>query len=207
MVCLGSDSAQAELKAFLAYCERIGAAPYLSLDPDIMTAEEAAKWVSALGPRKGLLWGLTKGQQDTSSAAAYIEAIKPFIAVMRAADPEIQLAVGGLVMLPDDPEDAEAWNRTVLTALGDQINYLAFSLYQPDEAGREEALNAEQRHNSLLSAPHSAEEVIQRVGVLIQEMAPDREIGLVLEGFNIMPPTGDPHPAATCRMACISLGC
>ncbi|QRN82736.1 hypothetical protein JR338_09965 [Chloroflexota bacterium] len=192
-----SDSAQAELKAFLFYCERVGAAPYLSLDPAAMTEDEAAKWVNALEPRKDLLWGLAAGQQDTSSAAAYVEAIKPFIAAMRAADPEIQLAVAGLAILPGDPEDAEAWNRTVLTALGDQVDYLAFSLYQPDEVGREEVLNAEQRHHSMLSAPHSAEEVIQRLGALVQELAPEREIGLVLDGFNVMPPTGDLHPAAT----------
>lgn len=192
-----NDSAQAEVKAFLAYCEQIGGAPYLSLDLDVMTPDDAAKWVKALGPRKGLLWGLAAEQQDNSSAAAYVEVIKPFIAVMRAADPEIQLAVAGLAMFPGNPEDAEDWNRTVLTALGDQMDYFAFSLYQPDEVGRQETPDVEQRHHSLLSAPHSSEEIIQRMGALVQEVAPDRKIGLVLEGFNVMPPTGDPHPAAT----------
>ncbi|MBG0788679.1 MAG: hypothetical protein H0S79_26625, partial [Anaerolineaceae bacterium] len=183
--------------AFLTHCEQVGAAPYLSLDSDTLTAADAAKWVKAVASRKGLLWGLAKGTRDNSDVDQYVEAIKPLIAAMRAADPEIQLAVTGLAMLPSDSQDAEAWNRTVLAEVGDQVDYLAFSLYQPDEVGRRETPEVEQRHHSLLSAPHSAEEIIQRMAALVQETAPDREIGLVLEGFNVMPPAGDLHPAAT----------
>ena len=42
---VGSDANRVELDAFLAFCEKVGAQPYLSLDPAVMTVEDAARWV------------------------------------------------------------------------------------------------------------------------------------------------------------------
>ena len=118
---------------------------------------------------------------------------------MRAVNPEIQLAVAGRIMRPDDLQDAEDWNRTVLAEVGDQVNFLSFSIYHPDETVRLEAADPEQWHHSLLSAPHGVEETIQQMGELIREMAPGREIGLVLDGFNVRSPAWHCAGGVICR--------
>ena len=183
---VGGDANREDLDAFLAFCEKVGAQPYLSLDPAVLTVDDAARWVEQTGAQ---LWGLL-GSEGCASVESYVQTIRPFITAMRAVNPTIQLVVAGRIMRPGDLLDAEDWNRTVLAEVGDQINFLSFSIYHPDETVRLEAADPEQWHHSLLSAPHGVEETIQQMGELIREMAPGREIGLVLDGFNVRSPAG-----------------
>ncbi|MBG0771229.1 MAG: hypothetical protein H0S82_05940 [Anaerolineaceae bacterium] len=181
-----SEPDRAALDAFLAFCEKIGAQPYLSLDPAAMTAEDAANWVEQF---EAQLWGLA-GSDGYASAAEYVQTVRPVITAMRTVNPEIQLTIAGRLMQPGDPQDAEDWNRTVLAEVGDQIDFLSFSIVHPDEVGDLEATAPEHWHHSLISAPHGVEETIQRMAELIRETVPGREIGLVLDGFNVRSTAG-----------------
>ncbi|MBG0770150.1 MAG: hypothetical protein H0S82_00495 [Anaerolineaceae bacterium] len=194
---VGSEADGIALDAFLAFCEKAGAKPYLTLDPETMAAEDAARWV---GQCRVPLWEL-EGPEDGSSAAGYVQSIRPFITAMRAVNPAIQLVAAGKMPLPGDPQDAEDWNRTVLAGVGSQIDYLSFSVYHPDETGRLESVDPETWHHSLLSAPHGVEEAIQRMAELNREVVPDRQIGLVLDGFNVRPPTNGGSPTGTLQEA------
>jgi len=194
---VGSDANRADLDGFLAFCEKVGAEPYLTLAPEAMTAEDAARWVTQWHVK---VLGL-EGTREYSSAEAYVQAIQPFITAMRAVNPAIQLVVAGKMPLPGDPQDAEDWNRTVLAGVGEQIDFLSFSVFHPDDAGRLDAADPETWHHSLLSAPHGVEEAVQRMAELIREMVPGREIGLVLDGFNVRPPTTGGNPIGTLQEA------
>lgn len=194
---VGREVDGSALDTFLAFCEKVGAEPYLTLDPAAMTAEDAARWVEY---SDALLWGLG-GSEGFASAEAYVQAIRPFITAMRAMNPAIQLAIAGKTLLPGDPQDAEEWNRTVLAGVGDQVDFLSFSVFHPDDAGRMENTDPEAWHHSLLSAPHGVEEAIRRMAELIREMAPGREIGLVLDDFNVRPFAGMDRPIGTLQEA------
>jgi len=201
-----SEVNKSALDAALAFCEAVGAALYLTVDSRSATPEDAANWVTyyngtAYGERNGLrlepgkvaLWGLGNGisegeQVECSNADEYIQRLRPFFAAMRKVDPEIQLAAAGMAMLPGDLQDAEDWTRTVLAGIGDQIDFLSLQIYQPDEAGQEEYRDPEQWYHSILSAPHSAEETIERMGRLIREAVPEREIGIALDAFSVRLP-------------------
>jgi alpha-N-arabinofuranosidase len=193
-----SEANQTALDAFLAFCRSVGAAPYLTVDVHALTPEDAARWAAHCNteaPGKVELWGLgigdsTEAQAAHLSADDYVQQAQLFITAMRAVDPDIQFVAEGRAMLPGDPQEAEGWNRTVLAGIGDQIDTLSFQIRQPDEAGRMETSDPEGWYHSVLSAPHSVEEGIQRMGRLIQEVIPDREIGIAVDAFNSLPPVG-----------------
>jgi alpha-L-arabinofuranosidase len=206
------DSNQVGTDEFLGFCEQVGADPYLVINDGSGSPEEAARWVAYCndpaateqGARRAAnghpepyhvkLWGLGnevwgEWQVGHTDAAGYVERIKPFIAAMRAVDPEIKLVAVGLDMQFGDTLQAEEWNRTVLEGIGDRIDYLSFHVYQPDEDGYREEYDTAALYHSLLSAPHSVEDAIRRMAQLIEEVVPDREIGVALDEFNVkLPP-------------------
>ena len=195
-----SEKNRLALDVFLAFCRSVDAAPYLTLDVHTETPADAACWVAhcnaGMSSEVGL-WGLGigdsgEGQAADTSADAYVQQAQQFITAMRVVNPDIQFVAAGMAMLPGDSQDAEGWNRTVLAGIGGQIEALSFRIRQPDEVGRLETRSPEQWYHSILSAPHSAEEAIQRMGRLIREVIPDREIGIALDAFNSMPPAGMP---------------
>jgi alpha-N-arabinofuranosidase len=194
-------------EAFLKYCEELGSEPYLAIDLRRGTPEEAAHWVAycnapletAPGARRAAqghpepyrvkLWGLFNGDNsETIDPAAYVRQIRPFIAALRAADPAIQLVVAGKNLLPGDPEGAEDWNRAILEEIGDQLDYLSIRVIYPGGAAGEDASDPERWYHSLLSAPHSVEESLQRLAALIRDGVPGREIGIVLDSFGLQLP-------------------
>ena len=201
--------------AFLAFCQAVGADPYLVINDGSGTPEEAARWVSycngpvdsSEGARRARnghpapygvrLWGLGnevwgEWQIGHTDAAGYVRRIGPFINAMREADPTIQLVAVGLDHLAGDPRDAEGWNRTVLEGIGEKIDALSFHLYQPSEEGYRESYDPESLYHSLVSAPHSVEDAIRRMADTIHSVCPDREIAVALDEYNVKlpPPPG-----------------
>lgn len=211
------DSNQVGTDEFLRFCELVGADPYLVINDGSGTPDEAARWVAycndpestELGTKRSAnghpkpynvkLWGLGnevwgEWQVGHTDAAGYVARIKPFIEAMRAVDPEIKLVAVGLDMQFGDTRQAETWNRTVLEGIGDQIDYLSFHVYQPEEDGYQEEYDQAALYHSLLSAPHSTEDAIRRMAQLIEEVVPDRKIGIALDEFNVkLPPAPGAH--------------
>ncbi len=210
------DSNRVGTDEFLGFCELVGADPYLVINDGSGTPEEAARWVAYCndpesteqGARRAAnghpkpynvkLWGLGnevwgEWQVGHTDAAGYVARIKPFIKAMRAVDAEIKLVAVGLDMQFGESRLAEEWNRTVLEGIGDQIDYLSFHVYQPDEDGYHEEYDQSELYHSLLSAPHSVEDAIRRMAQMIEEIVPDRKIGVALDEFNVKLP---PAPGA-----------
>jgi len=108
---------------------------------------------------------------------------------MRAADANIQIVAVGDKVLTDDPMDAgRQWNQTVLRGAGSQIDFLSFHLYHPDRDGWCEDVDENRLHHALCAAPLSAEKAIDRIAQQIAEIAPDRDIGIALDEWNILLP-------------------
>jgi alpha-N-arabinofuranosidase len=210
------DSNQVGTDEFLGFCEHVGADPYLVINDGSGTPEEAAHWVAYCnesatteqGARRAAnghpepynvkLWGLGnevwgEWQVGHTDASGYVTRIKPFIAAMRAVDPEVKLVAVGLDMQFGYTHLAEEWNRTVLEGIGDQIDYLSFHVYQPEEDGYQEEYDTAALYHSLLAAPHSTEDAIRRMAQMIEEIVPDRKIGVALDEFNVKLP---PEPGA-----------
>ena len=210
------DSNRVGTDEFMAFCEEVGAAPFLVINDGSGTPQEAVQWVAycnepADGPSGAKraanghpepyhvkLWGLGnevwgEWQVGHTDAAGYVARSLPFIEAMRQVDPEIKLVAVGLEMLDGDPLGAEAWNRTVLEGLANRIDYLSFHTYQPSEEGYQAHYDPEKLHHSIVSAPHSTEDAIRRMAQLIREVVPDRDIGIALDEWNVKLP---PSPGA-----------
>jgi alpha-N-arabinofuranosidase len=201
---------------FMAFCEKVGAEPFLVINDGSGTPEEAARWVAYCnepadtemgakraanghpGPYNVRVWGLGnevwgEWQVGHTDAEGYVRRIKPFIDAMRAVDPEIELVAVGLDMLIGDPHHAEEWNRTVLEGIGDRIDHLSFHVYQPSEEGYQAEYDPVTLYHNLISAPYSVEDAIHRMRLLTEEVVPDREIGIALDEYNVKLP---PQPGA-----------
>jgi alpha-N-arabinofuranosidase len=134
---------------FLKYCERIAAEPYICVNLGLGTIDEARQWVEYTNesrhtywadqrrkngreaPYNVKYWGLGneidgpwqlghKNAEDYSKFA--LEAAK----AMRGADHSIKLIGSGS---SNYGADWVLWNRTVLTTLRDQIDYIALHTY------------------------------------------------------------------------------
>ncbi len=211
------DSNQVGTDEFIAFCEGVGAEPFLVINDGSGTPEEAARWVAycnapadtEMGAKRAAnghpepynvkVWGLGnevwgESQVGHTDAQGYVQRIKPFIAAMRTVDPEIELVAVGLDMLAGDPRHAEDWNRTVLEGIGGQINHLSFHIYQPSEEGYQAEYDPETLYHNILSAPYSVEDALRRMARLIEEIVPDRKIGIALDEYNVKyPPQPEAH--------------
>lgn len=156
------------------------------------TAEEAAAWVEYVnGPadspfgklraRDGHpepfgvkyweigneIWGgWVRGHSD---AATYASNARRYIRAMKEVDPEIRfIAVGD--------EDLE-WNRTVLEAVGSEIDMLAIHHYRPkpdDPPG----------FGALMARPLWYERLYGQIRDQVRQIVPDREVGVALNEWN-----------------------
>jgi len=134
---------------FLKYCQRIGAEPYICINAGLGTIEDARQWVEYTNesrhtywadqrrknghdaPYGVKYWGLGNeidgpwqlGHKNAEDYAKFaLEAAK----AMRGADRNIKLIASGS---SNYGADWVLWNRTVLTALRDQADYISLHTY------------------------------------------------------------------------------
>ncbi len=136
---------------FLRYAERIGAEPYICVNLGLGTIDDARHWVEYTNEAKHTywadqrrkngrdapygvkLWGLGNeidgpwqlGHKSAEEYALFaLEAAK----AMKAVDPKIKLVASGSSNYGANA-DWIGWNRTVLTTLRNQVDYISLHTY------------------------------------------------------------------------------
>jgi alpha-N-arabinofuranosidase len=188
---------------FIAFSRRVGAEPSITVNVEGRgaTAEEAAAWVEycngAATSKHGAmraanghpepygvkLWELgneiwgdwVRGHSD---AATYAHNAVRYAQAMRAVDPTIQLIGVG--------DNDMGWNRTVLGTAGEAIDYVAIHHYygrkQMDGDGR-----------NLMARPLFHERFYREVERLVREVAPGRNVRLVINEWGLDLPEARQH--------------
>ena len=194
------DFGTAELVRF---CRNLGAEPHLVVNVEGRgaTAEEAAAWVEyangdvttkygAMRAAHGSpepfgvrtwelgneIWGnWVRGHSD---AEVYARNYLRYREAMLAVDPSLRLIAVG--------DNDMAWNRTVLARAGGGIDYLAIHHYY--------GLRDEEReHANLMARPLFYERFYREVGQAIAELAPGRDIRLIINEWNTALPVPRQH--------------
>ncbi len=188
---------------FIRFCRNLGAEPHLVVNVEGRgaTPEEAAAWVEyangdtttrygALRAKHGSpepfavktweigneIWGdWVRGHSD---AETYARNYLRYREAMLAVDPSLRfIAVG---------DNDMAWNRTLLGRAGGQIDYLAIHHYY--------GLNEAQRdYGNLMARPLFYERFYREVAGLISELAPRRDIRLIINEWNTALPVPRQH--------------
>jgi len=225
------ESNQVGTDEFLAFCTEVGSDPFLVVNDGSGTPEEAARWVAYCNDPPGTeqgrrrsangrpepygvqLWGVGnevwgRWQIGHTDAAGYVARLRPFVAAMREADPNVRFVAVGDRPLADTsssplplPESgrgrgpggrgevtARQWNETVLQEAGDLIDYLSFHIYQPGEEGWREDYDLEALHHTICAAPLDVERSIRWMAEQIKELAPGRGIQVALDEWNLQLP-------------------
>ncbi|OMP75616.1 alpha-N-arabinofuranosidase [[Flexibacter] sp. ATCC 35208] len=181
----GEDSNHFGTDEFMKYSAEIGAAPFLTVNMNTGTAEEASDWVeycNANGnsyfatlrktnghaaPYKVKYWGLGNEEAAKEDAGLlqspddYIKKAWYFAKLMKLQDPEISLVLVG---------DNDEWNRKVLQEMHPICDYISLHLYAGSQPGRPA---------TLFSSIASMEKRIEETAQLIKEIAPGK-----VENFN-----------------------
>ncbi len=188
---------------FIRFCRNVGAEPHLVVNVEGRgaTARDAANWVEyangpatteygALRAKHGSpepfavkiweigneIWG--DWVRGHSNAETYAGNYLRYHEAMRAKDPSIRfIAVG---------DNDMAWNRTVLGRAGAQIDYLAIHHYYGLRESKGEFAN-------LMARPLHYERFYREVGRLIRELAPGRDIRLIINEWNTSLPVPRQH--------------
>ena len=192
---------------FIRFCRNLGAEPHLVVNVEGRgaTAEEAAAWVEyanggpqtkygALRAKHGSpepfhvttwelgneIWGdWVRGHSD---AETYARNYLRYQKAMLAVDPALKLIAVG--------DNDMAWNRTVLGRAGAQIDYLAIHHYYGLREGGGE-------HENLMARPLHYERFYREVAAAIQELAPKRDIKLIINEWNTSLPVPWQHSMAS----------
>ncbi len=187
----------------IRFCRNLGAEPHLvvNIEGRGATAEHAANWVEyansgvtttygALRAKYGSpepfavktweigneIWG--KWVRGHSDAETYARNYLRYREAMLAVDPSLRfIAVG---------DNDMAWNRTVLARAGAQIDYLAIHHYY----GLSEARN---EYANLMARPLFYERFYRDVGRAIAELAPGRDVRLIINEWNTSLPVPRQH--------------
>jgi len=194
---------------WIDYCRKVGAELCMVVNATWHSAAEIANWVAycnqpaegeqgkrraAQGypePHQVKFWEITSGfsQPDNINGAAaekYIQKLRPLIEAMRETDPQIKIIAQGSKILEDVVnEPGKRWNEAVLQKAGDLIDYLAFSIYQPDQSDWWQEIDADTLHKIITAAPLDLERIIARVENQIRQYSPHRQIKLVLNEWNL----------------------
>jgi len=218
------ESNQVGTDEFLAFCAQAGTDPFLVVNDGSGTPEEAARWVAYCNDPPGTeqgdrraanghpepydvrLWGVGnevwgRWQVGHTDAAGYVTRLRPFVAAMREADPDVRLVAVGDRPLTGDPDDGSSeasqapaqdpgrrWNETVLREAGDLIDYLSFHIYQPGEEGWRENYDLEPLHHTICAAPLDVERSIRRLAKQIKTLVPERKVQVALDEWNLQLP-------------------
>jgi alpha-N-arabinofuranosidase len=184
---------------FIAFARAAGAEPSLTVNvqSDVRKLEEAAGWVEycngpattqfgSLRARYGHpapfgvkfwevgneIWGdWVRGHSD---AETYARNYNRYAKAMRAVDPSIKLIAVG--------DNNMNWNRTVLRAAGENIDYLAIHHYY----GRHEAGNDPM---NLMARPLFFERFYREVGELLRELGLEKRVKLAINEWGLDLPT------------------
>jgi alpha-N-arabinofuranosidase len=136
---------------FLKYCQRIGAEPYICINGGLGTVDDARQWVEYTNesrhtywadqrrkngheePYKVTYWGLGNEidgpwQLGHKNAEDYSKFAVQAAHAMRLSDPSIKLVACGSSNYGANA-DWIGWNRTVLTALRNQVDFIALHTY------------------------------------------------------------------------------
>ncbi len=195
-----SDFGTAEL---IRFCRNLNAEPHLVVNVEGRgaTAAEAAAWVEYANGAATTKYGALRAQHGSaepygvktwevgneiwgdwvrghSDADTYARNYVRYHEAMRAADPAIRfIAVG---------DNDMAWNRTVLGRAGARIDYLAIHHYYG-------LTEAEREYDNLMARPLFYERFYREVGRAIAELAPGRDIRLIINEWNTALPVPRQH--------------
>lgn len=188
---------------FVRFSRNLGAEPHLVVNVEGRgaTAEEAAAWVEyvngAATTKHGALrtthgnpqpfgvrtwelgneiWGdWVRGHSD---ADTYARNFLRYREAMLAVDPSIRLIAVG--------DNDMKWNRTVLTGTGGQFDYLAIHHYYG-------LRDVEREYANLMARPLFYERFYRDVARAISELAPKRDIRLIINEWNTALPVPRQH--------------
>lgn len=185
---------------FLAWCAEVGTEPYLA--HSCRDVDEAVRWVeytnyagdtsytrqrAANGrpsPYGVKYWGLGnevygRWQMGHRTAAEYAAAAREHARFMRAVDPSLKFVAVGL------NGDRQDWTRTVLAAVGDQVDYVSLHLY----GSTTQLIDGADEYDAIVAQPQYFEQEIQSYSALVTELAArsgtQRPLGLALDEWNI----------------------
>ena len=184
---------------FIAFARAVGAEPAITVNVEGRgaTVEEAAAWVeycngpatSKYGAMRAAnghatpfgvkfwevgneIWGdWVRGHSD---AETYARNYNRYAKAMRAVDPSIKLIAVG--------DNNMNWNRTVLRAAGQNIDYLAIHHYYGRREAAGDPLN-------LMARPLFFERFYREVEQMLRELAPSRNIKLAINEWGLDLPT------------------
>jgi alpha-N-arabinofuranosidase len=188
---------------FIRFCRNIGAEPHLVVNVEGRgaTTEEAAGWVEyangdtttkygALRAKHGSpelfgvkmweigneIWGSwVRGHSD---AGTYARNYERYREAMLAVDPSLRFIAAG--------DNDMKWNRTVLAGAGAHIDYLSIHHYYGLREGARE-------YENLMARPLFYERFYREVARAIAELAPGRDIRLIINEWNTSLPVPRQH--------------
>ncbi len=195
------------LDHFVQVCERLNAAPMVSLDPTGCTPQQAADWVAYCNQSEHPLrkangrnapyairyWSLggdTPFQTTESglNAFQYADLIRPLAEAMHAVDSTLRISVRGKpVFDAQSDEESTRWNEVVLRQAGDVFQILALQLFQPGFQAWEQSLSAQEDAYNQAAAPYAAEQALRNTAELLQRYAPGKGIQLGIDAWNYWP--------------------
>ena len=163
----------------LEFARQTGGELLITVNAATGTPSEAADWV---GYVKGKLprvrfWEVgnefyIKQKKSTIDAKSYAERFLEFAAAMRAADRRIELgAIGGVNTGRYAVMGYPDWNRTVLEAAGEQIDFLAVHNGYAPVVSKEREM--EKVYRAMLAAPVLIARNLQKVSEDIERYAPE----------------------------------
>jgi len=196
---------------FLAWCAEVGTEPYLA--HSCRNVDEAVRWVEYTNyggdtdytrqrarnghatPYGVKYWGLGnevygRWQMGHRSAQAYAADAAEHARFMRAVDPSLKFVGVGLT------DDRQGWTETVMSAVGNMVDYLSFHLY----GATTQLVDGAAEYDAIVAQPLYFEQQIVEYADLVGELAArhdrERPLGLALDEWNIrhVEPSGWPDP-------------
>lgn len=129
-------------------------------------------------------WGLGnevygRWQMGHRTAAEYAAAAREHARFMRVVDPSLKFVAVGL------NHDRQGWTRTVLEAIGDQVDYVSLHLY----GSTTHLADGADEYDAIVAQPQYFEQEIQNYSALVTDLAArngsQRPLGLALDEWNI----------------------
>jgi len=161
----GRGATAAEAAAWVEYCNRPATSRYGAVRAANGHTQPFGVKYWEVGNE---VWGSwVRGHSD---AATYARNFHAYAAAMRAVDPTIRLIAVG--------DNDIAWNRTVLSQVGNEIDFLAIHHYYGGDS-------LERDPRNLSAHPLHYEAFYKQMAALIHELVPNRSIGLAINEWGL----------------------